>query len=337
MFLRKAGLTLLPLLLGSSPSEVADHARVQGVTISCQTWGWEWGSDGFEAELEELRDLGVNWIAIHPYARIHGDGRVTWREIDSESPPPWLRRPIVEAHERGMAILVKPHLAYWGSPFRWRGEIDFPPAERARFHADYRRWIAELAAATRGADAFAVGTEIDRLTDDEEAWRELITEVRTITDARLTYAANWDTFARVPFWDHLDAVGVQAYFPISEETDPDTDALRRGWDEVLGGLRSLHERTGKPVVFTELGYNLSLDAAREPWSDAQARGAEVERARALQLRCWNVGLEVLDRERGWLRGAFLWKWFVGEPGRGDATFLVDTPWVRRTVKESWAR
>ena len=24
-----------------------DAQLVRGMTISCQTWGWEWGSDGF--------------------------------------------------------------------------------------------------------------------------------------------------------------------------------------------------------------------------------------------------------------------------------------------------
>ncbi len=49
---------------------------VRGMTISCQTWGWEWGTDEMVESMRELKKLGVNWISIHPYAGIRGDGTV---------------------------------------------------------------------------------------------------------------------------------------------------------------------------------------------------------------------------------------------------------------------
>jgi len=313
-------------------------AEVRGVTISCQTWGWEWGTQGFGAELADLGDLGANWVAIHPYARIGADGSVRWRKLDPEHPPDWLRVPIEEAREHGFGLLVKPHLAYWGTSFRWRGDIAFEDAEqRKRFFADYTRWIVALARAARGCQAFAVGTELSGMLGDEAAWRELISQVRAVTDAHLTYAANWDDFDQVPFWDALDVVGVQAYFPLTEAEDPGEAELHEGWRRVLDRLRALHDRVGKPVVFTEFGYNLSLDAARAPYAHAVAKGRDRERAAALQARCLRVGLQVLAEHRDWLRGAFLWKWFVGEPGYDDENFLVDTPSLRRVLAEAWRR
>ena len=319
-----------PAVQASSPTTL-----VHGMTVSCQTSGREWASDAFGPELERLESLGVNWVSIHPYARIAADGTVSWREFDPASGPAHVVRLIREAHARGLAIFVTPHLAYWGSPFRSRGEIDFAePAARERFFATYRRWIAALAAAAREADAFAVGNELDRLVAHEAEWRRVVGEVRGLTSARLTYAANWTDFERVPFWDALDAVGVQGYFPLSESADPSREELERGWDGVLVRLRAIHERTGKPVVLTELGYNCSLDAARTPWSDRDASGAERERAQALQRRCLEVGLSVLERERAWLRGAFLWKWFVG-PAPGE-NFVLDTPALREAIARAWA-
>jgi len=178
-----------------------------------------------------------------------------------------------------------------------------------------------------------------RAKADEDQWRELIRRVREVTDARLTYAANWDRFKEVPFWDALDAIGIQAYFPLSDSESPGDPELRAGWERVLAPLRELHRRTGKPVVFTEFGYHASPDAARMPWSDGRRHHGDPSpafaSAHALQERCLRVGLEVLGRERGWLRGAFLWKWFVGEPGRGDATFILDTPRLRGVIEEAW--
>jgi len=312
-----------------------DHAEVRGVVVSCRGWGHEWGTDEFPAELARLRGLGVNWISIHPYADVRPDGGVTWREFAPDDPPAWLTRPIAEAHAAGMAILVIPHIAYWHGPFAWRGAIEFAESsERERFFADYRRWILAIAAATRGADAFAVGTELDRLVGHEAPWRELIGELREAVPARLTYAANWDAYERVPFWDALDAIGVQAYFPLSDAERPTREELAAGWRPVLDRLRDLSLRTGKPVVFTELGYDLSTDAARTPWVPGR-REEDPARAAALQADCFAVALEQLARERDWLRGAFLWKWFVGGASRRRGNFLVDTTNVRDVVSTAW--
>jgi hypothetical protein len=139
----------------------------------------------------------------------------------------------------------------------------------------------------------------------------------------------------VPFWDALDAIGVDAYFPLSDAPDPDEAQLRAGWRRVLGPLRALHERTGKPIVFTELGYNCSLDAARTPWEYAQASPADRARAEALQTRCLTVALEEIGAQSSWLRGAFLWKWFVG-PGSGRENFLAKTPAMRAAIASTWA-
>lgn len=309
---------------------------VRGITISCQTYGREWGTDGFAEELDELRGLGANWVAIHPYARIQGDGTVSSR-LRADDPPDWIVRPIEEAHRHGLKILVKPHLAYWGSPFAWRGDIRFPdPEARARFFRTYRAWILELVRVTADADAFAVGTELDGLTEFEQDWRGLIADVRGITEARLTYAANWSDYQRVPFWDALDAIGVQAYFPLVDESQPwaSERELRRGWTRILGPLRELHERSGKPVVFTELGYCVSPEAALRPWVSRRGEDGESDPARELQRRCFDVALRVLDGEREWLRGAFLWKWFVGAaPGEN---FVLDTPTVRAVLQDVWA-
>ena len=263
---------------------------------------------------------------------------MSWRELDPKAPPEWLARPIREAKARGMSLFIKPHIGYWGSPFSWRGAIDYPdPIERERFFGDYKRWLLQVAGCTRDAAAFAVGTELALLTkpDDDVAWREIIEEIREVTDAHLTFAANWDVYSALDFWDALDVVGVQAYFPIADQDEPTDRDLRDGWAKVVEQLRNVHRTTGKPVVLTELGYNRSLAAASEPWSHINAREMDWEPAGELQGRLLRVGLETLAEESEWLRGAFLWKWFPGEAPR--ANFLLDRPDLRNVIQSVWKR
>ncbi len=78
--------------------------------VSCQTWGREWGSQEMVKAMVELKELGVNWLAIHPYAGIRADGTVVqWERAYSDTT--WLTRPIAEAHKLGLKIMIKPHLA----------------------------------------------------------------------------------------------------------------------------------------------------------------------------------------------------------------------------------
>ncbi len=317
----------------ASPS-ATDARFVHGVTISCQTWGWEWGTDGFVGELDRLRDLGVNWVAIHPYGSIRADGGVEARRLDPAQPPEWITRPIREAHARGMSILVIPHLAYWGSPWSWRGAIEFDTPEKlARFFDTYRAWIVSVARIAHEADGFCVANELEKLACHEPEWRGVISAVRDVTRARLTWAANWSGYRDVRFWDALDAIGVQAYFPLCEREDPPVEDLQRAWKPILAELREFHERVGKPVVFTELGYRAALDAAREPWTYREAHGEQRALAESVQARCLEVALAAIEPEREWLRGAFLWKWFVG--GSGRSNFRVDCESMRAAIRALW--
>ena len=163
----------------------------------------------------------------------------------------------------------------------------------------------------------------------------MIAQVRAVTPARLTYAAHFDAYQQVAFWDALDAIGVQAYFPLSAGADPSEEELRSAWREALSPMRELSARTGKPVVCTELGYDISLEAAQRPWVSGRVRGEEHEAAEKLQSRCLAVALDEIGREPEWLRGAFLWKWFVGPTRHED--FLMKTDAMRAVIGRSWRR
>lgn len=293
--------------------------------------GRDWGGDAAASTLDDLKALGAGWVSIHPYASIAADGSVRFREIDVEDPPAYIARPIREAHARGLKILIKPHLAYWGSPFGWRGEIEFEDAGQwSRFWASYSEWIVSLARVAHDADGFVVGTELDRTLDHEREWRSLIAAVREASTAALTYGANWPEFERVPFWDALDAIGIHAYFPLTESSRPSEQEIEAGWARWMERLRRYSIAQRRTVVFTELGYNRSWKAASEPW----AYRTDGEDAETLQATCMRIALEAIEREPA-VAGAFLWKWFP-EPHAVGRNFQLATPAMRRSIRAVWA-
>jgi hypothetical protein len=311
--------------------EAERRDAVRGMTVSCHSWGWEWGTDEMVGTMTQLKQLGVNWIAIHPYAGIRADGSVVMRESWYEDPT-WVLRPIAEAHRLGLKIMIKPHIAYWGSPFSWRGEIAFEEQDEwERFFTTYRQWIIRMAELCAEADAFVVGTELGKTVHFETRWRSIIADVRHRTEAPLTYSANWDSYEKVPFWDALDVIGIQGYFPlVTHDRVPSAEELETSWRNLLRRLERYGRSKQRPLVLAELGYNRSPLAAQRPWEYRQGRGAEAEE---VQRRCLTAALRALDSSDA-VVGAFLWKWFPGESARGN--FLMSTPAMRGVIGTHWA-
>ena len=106
-------------------------------------------------------------------------------------------------------------------------------------------------------------------------WIELIERVRKVYRGPLTYAANFDQFESVSFWNKLDLISINAYFPLRKRDLPDTSVRSRTslfktrWTNILQTVDALRVRQGIPahrVLFTELGYTRRANSTIEPWA-----------------------------------------------------------------------
>jgi hypothetical protein len=213
---------------------------------------------------------------------------------------------------RGIQSMLKPHI--WirhRGDGRWRGEIAFETeAEWDLWWDRYRAFAlhyAELAEAN-AIPLYCIGTELrSTVLMAPDRWRDLIREVRGVYGGALTYSANWyREFQEVPFWDDLDYIGIQAYFPLTSDEGPEAglDALVAGWAGHVADIEQVQRRCGKPVILTEIGYRSTRDAAVEPW---QWR-SEVGLDNALQARCYEAMFRSFW-DRPWFAGLYVWKWF----------------------------
>ncbi|HSH39062.1 MAG TPA: hypothetical protein VK993_09775 [Chthoniobacterales bacterium] len=308
-----------------------DAPFYKGVTVSCQTWGKEWQTPEMMQTLDELKSLGVNSFAIHPYARIAEDGQVTFRVVDDHR---HIRVPLDAAHERGMSAMVIPHLAYWRTKFSWRGDIKFETAaEWDRFFADYETWIVEMAklAEAHHAEVFSVGLEYTHAQKFEARWRRIIAAVRAVYRGKVTYGANWNDYADVKFWDALDYIGVLAYFPLAASKNPPLAELSAGWAKWCAKMERFSRENGdKQFLFVEVGYNESARAAAEPWSYAMGG----DNAAEIQQRCIESAL-ALTGKHSWLAGMFFWKWFPELPDDDEENFRIQTPGIKALFAQHW--
>ncbi len=309
-----------------------ENTTIKGMTISCQTWGYEWATPEMKQSLKELKQLGVNSFAIHPYARIRNDGNIKYsNSLEQEH----ISVPLTWAKELNMKVMLKPHLAYWGSKFSWRGDINFNNEESwQHFFNDYKKWIviqAQIAEKYK-AEIFCIGVEYKHSLGFEQEWKEIISEIRKVYSGKLTYGANWDTYNEVPFWDELDYVGIQAYFPIVDKKSPTESELDSGWNTILLQLQNYSIEKNKKILFTELGYNVSELAGKEPWS---SHGSNSESAKITQERCLKTALEK-TKSNPTIAGVFLWKWFPEiKIFSWHENFNLQTPKNKKLIANIW--
>lgn len=109
---------------------------------------------------------------------------------------------------------------------------------------------------------FNIGTELDATEIRESEWRQVISQIRTVApEVELFYGCNWYPGAdAVNFWDALDYIGVDAYYPLSDHINPTIEELQAGWQPILQTISQTAARFNKKVIFAEVGY-ASFDGA----------------------------------------------------------------------------
>jgi len=267
--------------------------------------------------LQDLRGLGTTHVTLTTFAwqrradtprlELHTDGG--WYSESDRGVQVLAQR----ADSLGMGVILKPHIWIGGydSDGQSRHAIGFETeAAWQKWEADYRRFLLHYArlAAEVEAHTLVVGTELTRTATSRPAfWRALIAEIRTVYDGRLTYAANWhEAYREIPFWDALDYIGVQAYFPVADRDDPTVAELIHGWNRHRRRLHALQKRIGKPVLFTEMGYRNVSFAGREPWRWPEPDTSPPS-APGVQARCYQAFFATFAPEP-WFAGAIVWKW-----------------------------
>lgn len=287
-------------------------------------FGGRFDLDALPANLVTLRTLGVDHVALIPsFFQVRlGDTTFVWRggreEVDRVT-----REAIAIVHAAGMKVLLKPHL--WledRSDGAWRGDILPSDAEWPAWRESYREALLSYARLAREADvaALSVGSELTGVAlARPDFWRELLGDLRAEFPGTLTYAANWDReLEEIVWWDAVDAVGVDAFWPLLGSADevPRVAVLESRLGAIRDRIAAVSARFDRPVLLTEIGYKSAVGAAYRPWEwhEGDRHRSDPEGQRAIY--------EAIARsfgpaaEAGWLTGLYVWVWYLDESWGG---------------------
>jgi len=287
------------------PAVRADFQK--GMTFVC----WSPGCLDRDVARQAMADIaatGSNWLAIVPtwYQKALDTAEI--EAHPSLSPTDHeLRVTIRRAHASGYRVLLKPHVDVLTG--EWRGKIR--PRNVAKWFASYREFLLHFArlAEDEAVEQLAVGTELAAMSRDDSPWRDLIAETRGQFSGVLTYAANWDEFERVPFWDDLDLVGIDGFFPLTNNPDAGLGEMLVGWRFWIQRLRTWQAGIGKEIVFTEIGYTSQDGTNMRPFDFDISDRIDLQE----QADAYRAALITLQGQ-SWVRGIFWWMWDPGRTG-----------------------
>ncbi len=275
------------------------------------------GPDGYSSSegrrvLESLPQFGVNAVALVPYGftrqgRTPHVGYGGWERDDQ------MRVAARVAHVRSMKVMLKP--AIWNAI-----DLQFQtPQERRTWFQQYQKFLEHYArlAVEIHADIFCIGGEFTHLSAYDAEWRRLITQVRKIYPGPLVYAANFgEEFESVSFWDALDYIGLQEYYPLPDDLDASS---------VLEKVEAVQQKYHKPVIFTEVGFTSMEGANRGPWDDSHRQKISLK----LQASCYQAIFHAFYTQP-WFGGMYWWR--IGSDGDGGPENSSFTPWDKPAMK-----
>ena len=319
------------LLTACSPEDIVlapngPGFAMRGMSFTSLRAG-QYASADADLSLANLAATSANWMALLVTGYQDTAGSTVIRQDPFLTPTDDdLLIAIDRAHGRGLRVLLIPHVDISEEPDRSRTEIGtgFDEAAWAAWFASYRSFMEHYATLAQNArvDVLSVGTELTLTEARATEWRALIQSVRAHYAGPLIYGSNWYPGpATITWWDALDWIGVDAYYPLSSVDHPTAASLWEAWQSrgYLELLRFLAQRWNRKIVFTEIGYRSIVGAANRPWDFSTVAPVDLE----AQAAAYQAALAVFWSEPS-IAGMFWWNWSPN-PRRGGSRDTGYTP------------
>lgn len=317
--MKKVPFYVLCLLLAGCASQVIP--KIKGVSFVASR------NEALQEHVGALQRIHADYAAVMPYGFIRD---VQSPEIIFDTDRQWFgetkrgaRQYIQLLQKNKIAVMLKPQLWIWKGHFTGTMAMEDEAAWKT-LEKSYEHFVLAYAqlAEEMHVGIFCIGTELEQFVLHRPAfWQQLIGKIKATYTGKLTYAANWDEYQRVPFWSDLDFIGIDAYFPLCEDKTPSVEKLKLAWEPWKIHIEQLSKKEKRRVIFTEFGYRSVDFTAKNPWMADRDQGnvnldGQVNAKIALFDAFWN---------EEWFAGGFVWKWYMDYEKAGGASDNRFTP------------
>jgi len=309
-----------------------------------------------------LRAEGANYTAVMATYYVQTYDSTTIAPDSSSPTDAAVVAAIKNLQAQGITVTLKPHVDSLDGI--WRGEFTWPSADTTAaeqqawltaWFTSYQAFILHFAqiASENNVGIMVIGTEFTKLTGStcagscEAYWKQYVIDpLRTsYPNLTLAYGANatsaGDEFTSVSFWDDIDIIGVDGYFPLTNHADPTVAQLVAAWTTASGNVNGFAPEAalanlagahpGKPFYFSEIGYTSTAGTNEAPYNYSPTGAYDVTE----QEDCYEAFFEVYSQETSWMKGVFWWDWSVSAPGTDDTGYSPQTKPAGTTTLPEW--
>jgi hypothetical protein len=258
----------LPCLAAPQPLD-AIHAHA--------TWKDSYTTADGQACIARILEAGAPAVIITAYRYMPTLTSSTVTLSDKCPSDSDIRAGIRAVRAGGGKAILKLHLVCGGG---WGGSI--APSSPTTWANSWQAFVETMAtiAQQEGASGLVIGCELQSMTRATYTtrWRQVIAAARARFSGPLGYAANWGYPPngepwQVGFWDAVDWLCVDAYYPLSNAASPTAAEIVAAWRkdtsgaDPLGSLLALAKAKGKPLIISEFGSR-SQRPAGNTWAAA---------------------------------------------------------------------
>lgn len=261
--------------------------------------------DEFRNELRQMRSLGINTLFLIPFHYCSDQFSDTIKATEETIEDSVLESIIISSKQQGFNVILKPHIDLENGKFRYQ----LKPANLQNWIDCYRDILYRYAklSSKYNLSHLVVGTEIDNIADSPLFFK-LIQEIRDIYQGALIYSSSFDHFLKTDIWQHVDIIGINAYYNLCNNNNCTESELTESWNYWLTLIDNFASGKGKPVFITECGFYSREGCAINPgdWSRGGSTSQQEQAKSYEALLCQAAAFTKI-------KGIFFWQWELNNP------------------------
>lgn len=297
-------ISLISLSCAAQTSKKGDFERINGITLSMHSF--DYTNYSYLKSLQEIKATGAPWVCLN-FKFYQDTINTTNIEVPEDESDYWMRldSTIIQAKALGLKVAILPIVLLKKSkPKEWRGKLK--PTDVNVWFKSYEEMLGSIINNVNidQVDLFFVGSEFSSLQNKEAYWLAIINSLRMQYNGLLTYSANWDALTTISFANHLDLLGINGYYSLTNQKNPSLKKLVKGWKNKKEHIQNAMKHYQTPYFFSEIGYTSQDGINTNPWDYYISDKIDLTE----QKQCFEAFTKVWKNESS-LKGVFFYEWF----------------------------